>query len=662
MAKTTRNTSVTFEELLKKFELAKYKGKISDYLYDYFISSKEFNNKFLNYLAENHAEYLIDAVRKSQVYLRFAKFKQLLYLEDSGSKYVCNYIKAFKFIANEEHRLFTEIKTLLNVFDQCNPVAVLNIVAFWFESKRALIFANCKAGGGTYDITPKIETVNFFLTHYFKITNTEEEFQNASSNSLAQYSLRVLESDFTSHPTWRILELIDDYLFFLNGIVEIFSFDSNYVLNVTDNTATLSFHDIKKREKWNEEDAKIFYRYETLKQQAESNALKELGIAPDHFKYNNDFSLLLEFTCSAKKNITIAAANDYYLLNSSIDRVPTNILVDYLSEIVLESYRNYVFEMDLLNQINPMLWDEHLKHNILQLEHTDEGGCPVIIVGNEMVERVQNYYKIDAEMASKLVSLISNDISAYQYPDRLNPKINLLGKPFIKICNVFIGIRPVIGESVNHLNAAVNIMECNHDFHQDVEKKEAGVMERSIMEMFRTAGFQNMDCSIEIIENCLTKMEYDLLVYENGVLFLAEIKRSKPRVLPSDVNNELLKSLNKASEQLDERLKYIRENFSDFKSKYCQKLKLNEGSFNELTVFPIIISTSLEQDHVFIRDKHLKISLFELKGILNSFSSSSGINNLKYLIDFIVNNEFWKSKNLLYERPGVSDRMLTFKL
>lgn len=662
MAKKVSTNSGNFEQLVKKFELAKGKNTSLDFLYDYLFHTQIFNGEFLDFLVENYPEQFIDAVRKSQAYLRVAKLKQLIRLEGCSNKYVSNYIKVFKVFSQEEQRLYGEIKDLLKVFDQTNPVAVLNVVCFWFESKRAEILAYNSTGEIIYDITPKIESVNFFLTHYFKEVDIEKELQGASSTSIAQYTLKVLGSDFTGHPAWQILELIDNYLLFLKGTIEIFSFAPNYVLNVSGNTATLNFQDIKLREKWNEEEAKIFYRYNTLKQRAELKALKELGITAHDLESNPDPSIALDFSLKVKRNLSVAAAEDYYLVNSVLGGVPTNILIDFLNQNILEAYDSYVFPMDMQNATNPAFWIHHLSNNILELEQTDRGGCPLIILGQEMVKKVKDHYRLDLDTAKKLVDLISNDISTYEYVDRFNPKINLLGKPFVKIGNTFIGFRPITGESVNHLSALINIMHCNHDLHQIDGKKEVHVMEYAIMRMFNAVRFINTDCSVDIYDNGKPIGEFDLMVYESGVLMVAEVKRSKPRILPSEVNNELLNSLNKASEQLDERIKYIKDNFETFKAKYATKLNMTETSFTELKIIPIVFSTSLEQDHILIRGKHIKISLFEIKEVLSTFRRVPNRNNLQFLYDSLVNNEFWKTKDLQYEKPDTEDRELRFEL
>lgn len=265
MAKKTSNTSGNFKQLVKKFESAKGENKTAEFLYNYFFNNSVFNGEFLDYLVVNTPEQFIDAVRKSQAFLRFRKLEQLLRFVDCVNPYVSNYIRVFKVFSQEEQQLYSEIKGVFNELSQTNPIAVLNVVSLWMERRRAEIFALNNSGGIIYDITPEIESVNFFLTHYFKAVDAETELDNARSTSIAHYSIKVLESDFTQHPTWRILELIHQYLFyFLKGAIEIFSFDPNYVLSVSGNSATLCFRDLKLREKWNEEEAKIFYRFKTL--------------------------------------------------------------------------------------------------------------------------------------------------------------------------------------------------------------------------------------------------------------------------------------------------------------------------------------------------------------------------------------------------------------
>ena len=103
-------------------------------------------------------------------------------------------------------------------------------------------------------------------------------------------------------------------------------------------------------------------------------------------------SLERAFRAQTKKNLSFIAAEDYYLLGSEINGVSTNMLIDYFSEITQESYRKHVFAMDLQNSRNALMWPEYLKLNMLELEHTAERGCPVIILGKGVVKQVQAYY------------------------------------------------------------------------------------------------------------------------------------------------------------------------------------------------------------------------------------------------------------------------------
>jgi hypothetical protein len=664
-----KKTEINWEGVSIKsteFIHAEKEGLLPQLLFEYFSKAPKLNRAFLRELADTHPILLMNAIRLTQSFLKKSKSGALKFLSAHSNKYLRDHYKVFSRLSQEEEKLYDKFRQTLNPLSAWQTMEVLSYVALWFEAQRASLFDAQVTPEVKYDINPAIEVVNFFLSHYFKLPENSAATIHFEQHSNIVSVLRILNDEKLTanihiHPIWRCLDEAAIYLYHLKGTFEIYSFDLNYEVAVDGNKAELKFLDEEKWRRWQVENLKMDKWYNYYGAFGEDKAFDALSIDKDGFVGSHDLELGKKFKSISKKETSKKVAEDYCLTNSYLGSVPTDVLIDFFTDFVNDAYCDYVFPMDIQYGQYPGIWTEKLYHFIGSSGLQNIDASPIIILNeDELLKRICEKYSVVETTARELVDCISTDPSQYKSAGRFNPFVNLGGKPLIKLENQLIGFRGVVGESVSQVNVLTNIMECNHASHQNVEKQEVEILEDSVKKMFEDAGFHNSDCKIDIYKAGKLFGNFDIVVYENGVILIIELKRSKSRIQLSDVYREHEYSLAKASIQLEKVSTYLSENFTDCKTKLFHKLKIKENVYSQVKVYPLIVSTSLENDHIFIRDRHFKISLFELQNILIECQKSEGRHTLHSLIDFIFGNKYWMNTEKYVYVPNINKWTLRF--
>lgn len=258
------------------------------------------------------------------------------------------------------------------------------------------------------------------------------------------------------------------------------------------------------------------------------------------------------------------------------------------------------------------------------------------------------------DKARSLVDWISSDESKTQKTKRVNEilqfwsnnlnnqekNINFSDKPFYIIDNYIFFLPQRLTWQTLYTTTVNRIRKVEKNRKE--LRKETELIELNLAQLFREYGF-NVIHSLEPKNS--DAGEIDLIISQNDIILLIELKSSYLRNSISGVHEYRLQTLNKAAYQLDRKLDYI-------KNKYPNK-----------KYFSWIVDTTLEFDHQHI-GKHLKISLEELVIILRNESnflekwkilfnlqqkdiSESDISlskkfKLLELIQYIENNQFWE--------------------
>jgi hypothetical protein len=670
---TTRweNFSINSPEFIR----AEKDSSIPQLLHNYFSRNSIASYKFICELSDRYPDLLLRSIRLNRAFLKPEHLDSLKHLKEHSNIHLSNHYKFFSKLAILEKELFDVFKTSLN---ECITSDILNVliwISFWFEEKRASLFETQSAHIKTYDIHPFTETVDFFLSHYLfdskdKIKNTVfANEQDMEALMTAMIEAKSLNNVKTNH-IWQTLDKAHTYLGFLKSTVEVYSFDMNYNIEIEKGIVTLKYNDENKLKRWLIECEKLNYWYEHYRFIATQLVNIELENNPNFIKNKSGIDYLMNLEGAIRATITSKIAYDYCLDDSTLFDVPTPDLIKVLNGFVINAWGRFVEPMDKLNYLNPKKWLENMGRNsvyhsqfIVDRDGKQLSALPSRFSDKEALKRIIQYNVSNSELYSdNLINLLSFDINSIQYIDRLKPPVNLTGKPFIKLNNFYFAFNGILGETNSQINILINAMESNRDAHSKVMKSETDKMEENLYKMFFDAGFKNSDFSKQYHIEKKVIGDFDILIYESGVLVLIELKRSKIRIHLSDAHDEFENNLAKASKQLEKADSYIKDNFNKCKTEYFQKLNIKEKEFSQLKFYPLIVSTSFEHDHTMINNKHFKVSLFELQNVLIQEIDPIIGNRLEGLVMKLLRNNYWESLEAEFELPDLDKYTLKMVL
>ncbi len=671
----TKNKTINFEGFSVKsseFIKAEKSSSISQLLHIYFTKNKTVSQEFINELADRYPTEFLNAIRVNKAFLIPGHFTSLGILENHSNTKLSEHYRFFRKLQEIEYELYSEFEKTLMVCKDQGILDVLIWVSFWFEDKRAVLFQTKLVHLVSYDIHPIIEVIDFFLSHYLFIEKekiTASDLKNEDDiivlGTCIEKALKM--TDLNEHPVWKALNTAFTYHNFLKTTIEIYCFDMNYDISIDDGKASLKYKDDKKLKRWFVENEKLRYWYDYYRDISTDRINIEVQKNANFIKNTSGIDYTMNYEGAIRFDISRSVASDFCIDESILMGVPTPSLITILNGFVHNAWGRFVQPMDQLNFKNPKNWLKNIVINSVyhgnykaQIDGQQIAAFPSRFSDRETLKGLIHYNVNGSETYSdQLIDLISFDITKYGYIDRLNTPLNLIGKPFIKLNNFYFAFNGILGETNSHVNVLLNAMESNSLAHSFVTQKEVESMEKKICGLFRGATFINSDHSRKYYEGENEKGDFDVMVYENGVFLLIELKRSKFRLHLSDAHDEYQNSLTKAVKQIEKADNYIRDNFEKCKREYFDKLNIKENSFTELKFYPIIVTTSFEQDHNAIEGKYLKISLFELEQVLRAPIEPVTGNILEDLIMKLLRNEFWSPLEDNFELPDLSKYTLT---
>lgn len=665
------NFSVTSPEFIK----AEQGNTLSNLLHQYFTVNKTANPRFVIELAEKHPELLLRSIRVNRAYLSAGHSNSLSILKEHKNQKLADHYRFFTKLASIEKELFDDFMQSLNKFHSTDVMDVLIWVSFWFEEKRASLFETQQAHILQYDIHPYVETINFFLTHFLfsnkdRIKKTKFEDDQDIISLIKVFPEAAKLNDIKKNDVWVSIDKAHTYFQFLKSTIEIYSFDLNYDVTIENNIATLKYISESELKRWFIENSKLQAWYDYYRIIANELVQYEIQKNPNFIKNTRGIDYEMNYEGAIRNGIAHLISDDYSIIQSSLHGVPSESLLTILNGFVTNAWGRYVTPMDKLNYQHPKKWLKNIGavamfHGNFKMDDEDRrlSAFPSRFGSEEqLLDRINDNLKDSSGYAKQLLNLLSFDIANITYIDRLRPVFNLTGKPFIKLNDHYFAFNGILGEANSQVNILVSVMESNAKAHSEVTKNEVELLEQSVASFFFDAGFTNVLSSVEYKSEDATQGDFDIVLYEKGVLVLIELKRSKFRVHLSEVNDEYENSLKKASGQLTKAQNYLSKNFKECKEKYLSKLNIDESDFQELKFYPFILSTSLEHDHCMIEGKHFKLSLFELRNVLELKIPVLTGNKLEDLIMFFLRNEYWSKVENVFEKPDLSKYELKMQL
>ncbi|UOP04466.1 hypothetical protein [Conchiformibius kuhniae] len=214
-------------------------------------------------------------------------------------------------------------------------------------------------------------------------------------------------------------------------------------------------------------------------------------------------------------------------------------------------------------------------------------------------------------------------------------RTDLSEKPFYRIGDFIFSLPHCLGEQ-DLYTTAVNSIRKTYKNRKEL-RKETALIEKNLANLFKQHGLQ---VTSSFMPDDKSVGEMDLVIIQDDTVLLIEVKSSFIRAGIDERYLYKHNVLNKAAYQLDKKLAYLKQYYSD---------KQNFHSW--------IVDTTLEFDHMYF-GSHLKISLEELVIILNQdemfleeveklqtdviYLKEKKELDLSDLIYRVQNNEFWK--------------------
>jgi hypothetical protein len=655
------NFSISSSEFIQ----AEKEEALTQLMHEYFSKNSVPNQDFIVELANNYPYLLINSIRVNRAFLKPTHYSSLHVLKHHANEYCRNHYSFFSKLVEYEASFFDLFCKSSSETNKLDISEIFCWISLWFEKKRADLFKTQHAHIFSYDINEFIEIINFYLSYYlFENKNIIATTDFIKKTNLETW-IHVLEEaksiELSENTVWKTLDKANEYLYYLKGTVEIYSFDLNLELTIKDGNGVLKYIDKNKLKRWYIESEKLKEWYNYNRNLATLNVEHKLMNDPEFTIDGTGSDYVMNYEAAIKEIISQKIADDFHISESSLGGIPSNQIIKVLRGFVSDAWGRYVAPMDGLNYMNPQNWLQNVYINILNHSKYGISTLPTRLIKNEEFLEIIRNNEITNKNSERLIKLVSLDINNTTFFDKFNPHVNLIGKPFIKINNHYMAINGVLGETSLQVNFLINTMQSNKKYHQQVESKEVEEMEKSVRDLLKDADIVNSICSIDYYKENMRIGNFDIVAYENGVLLLIELKRSKMRVHLSDAYDEYQNSLAKASKQLDKACNYLSENFDLCKESYFKDLNIAESEYSKIKIYPLIVSTTFENDHVLIKDKHLKISLFEFQHLLYNGIEMINSNKLESLIYQINSNMFWKAFEENIKFPNL-DQTITFKI
>lgn len=664
MAKPNNIDWTTFSTNSSEFLKAEKADSLSRLLHEYFSKNSVVNESFIDELAKFRPKLLIDSIRTNRAFLHPAHSISLKQLKSYSDQYVQTHARFFSRLCQDEEFYFGRFERSCESIGRTAHLEVLLVCALWFESKRAGVFLAVQDDIIRYELNSQMEVINFFLSYYFFHLKHEESTYRIQKDDDYQvfsqlFSKLKSTKELESHSVWIALNEATVYNSFSKGILEIYCFDLNYEPDADNYAAVLSYQNESKHKRWFIENAKfeiwlLFYR-----SLAEAFVQEEIKTNPKFIPDTTGYDYVMNHEGAVRKLIAHQICDEFALDDGSIDGVKYEWLIRFLNGFVSNAWGRYVNPLDELNSKDPHLWLRNIFENAIS--HGNQGVAAAPLRSNsheDMILLVEKNLPEASSKARRLIQLISTDVRIERRFNKFKTLVNLIGQPFLKIGDQYISLNGIVGETNAQVNLLINLLESNYLKHSHESKKESSRLELKIHSMFKKAGFPNTICSAAYKEGEF-QGDFDVLVYERGVLLLLEIKSTKLRIHLSDSYDDLQNSLMKASNQLGKATIFIRTHFQRFKECVEKDFQITEDD-SKLLIYPMIVSTSFENDHVLIRNQHLKISLFELQNLLSREIELTSENRLSSLIHTITSNTYWKylEENIkipeIHKRPYIT--------
>jgi hypothetical protein len=610
-------------------------------LHHYFSKNHEVSEALLQRLARHHPELLIKTIRLNRAFVNANHDLSLVFLKDSSDEYLKYHFYVFYELGVQYYRLYNAFSRALHALAQPDLTDIVHHVALWFEEKR---YATLQSDIPLrYDLQHCTESIGLFFDHYGQVHSQALSAYGYTHPKGKESQARVLDACFRAdesnalheQPEWLCLDAAAEYWYFVTGTFNTYCFDLNYEVTHEGQALTLSPKLMSLHHAWHRESAKLLHWYFHYRDLYE----ERIPTSGDNLK--ND----LQREADIRINIAYAIAKHFSVLESSARTVSTKDLILILNGFNSNAFGRFVYPLDLRYIQKPAKWLPAVKD---VLEKGEAASLARFMSPADVQELFQDFPEFpDSEAFLKdVTALLSTDLNEAGRSDRFRPFVHLFAKPFVKANGTCISFNGIMGESNIMTGILINLLDKNNRWRSKIQKAETEKMEQELAKLFISdAGFKQVVFSKPYDEKTFgMDGDLDVLIHEAGVLLCLELKRSKFRVLLDEIWDELRLGILTASQQLDKAEELLKNSLLKLKENLLKELHIATDDFSQIRFHSFIVSTSFENDHRLIRNKHLKISLFELQEILKGYISRREKPALQDLITEIARDTFWESR------------------
>lgn len=522
-------------------------------LHHYFESYKKQNNDFEKKVAKEFPELFVKAIRVNQVFLKPDRIESLQLLELDEKFRV--HQTFWQYCSKIDLELWKDIQLEFECVKQLSIDDVFCHLITWLETHR---FQNSDSGL-LYHLSKVYSFFVELLLFEYNLNNT----QRLNSDNLFNRFLKITESAYNGNKLLekfsvsKSLELIYTWVDFYENTVVPYCFDMNF-----EPILELGIWKIKESAEANAKWKKGALRYKANKMYYDqlgfymADYLEETGklVIPgeieNDIEMNRDFEIRKWSTAFILEDIQ----HEHFKINREIIH-PQNLLIPLLA-FVRNKFDRYEKSLDCYTQTSTTWNEAFLKlTNLARMTSTQLDPFVLITEDNYKTlneEVFPEFKKNNTNEVLKLFSFRKYDIN--NSFDRFNMNYNVWHKPFIKFGNLL--FTPTMFFANN---------DWVHTFTEIVLKLNQNKQEKKLvstkMENYLASKFEEKGLQVKVTtDEETTKMErgdVDIFVEDNDTLLFIQLKRTKFRLNPKDVYNEIVNVDLKASSQLNNAEKWL---------------------------------------------------------------------------------------------------------
>ncbi len=607
----------------RRIKKERKKGKLR---LSYPPAQKSVQTSLLTKLSETYSGLLMETIRHSEVFLKDEHFASFSFFKFHPDKQLQDF---YAFLDYFHHRNKQFLARLAKYDGRLKKVSLLELLTMLSLVPEEIRYNYYKDGLITaYRIVEAGDGISIVLNRKRGLGNmsipTVQKIDDLYTQSY-QYIFNV--GKMSSEDNWiRELSFIAiEYSGFRKNLLGSFCYDVDYnrvlrsdkTLEISPNNPTVLSNWIKNGLKY-----KFWEKYYNTKGAMDTELLVQEGklgfpgetpkdVAENRYAFSKsvgnkqrieDFGIPDRLKVKGKGELSVYLLFEMlegYAANCR-DRYENFINGLYLGETnesflkgIQKTIRNNVFKHKILDgPLRPYSYDEYLE------------------ISKKTFRQQLDLEAISEEDLKSAIDFLTFDLN--------NPfeKLDIFRYPFIR-CGEVLFAFPHIVSNQDFFVAIVNRL-IDTKGRKKERKEETDLMDEQLAGFFDMHDFKTAT-GLKLYKDNKEYTDIDVLAYKDKTLFVLQNKSTHVRMGLKEAHNNRTLALEKAAEQLKKSISYINEKFEEFQ----QKLSFHESK-EEVKIYPLIVSTSFEDDYSFF-DGFKKTTFFELKVILHNTNFFMGI-------------------------------------